>query len=214
MSVQLPSAPFSIGTSSNTVKLATESRVDMSLDDIIKNRQKAEKKNKKDNDIRKKRTTRTSIKGKATNNNSKTITAQKTGGRNQASRKAKTAAKRGLTNNSKPNSADVDREVYRQQRRAPGGRNNQNNQTQNGQRRSRRPSQSNQNGKTEADRKVKARNTPRQTNPPPQKAVSAAVKAMSNAGYKVPNGMKMVISFKPEDKGKKRNANQNKNRKN
>uniref|UniRef100_A0A7S2W4X4 Uncharacterized protein n=1 Tax=Eucampia antarctica TaxID=49252 RepID=A0A7S2W4X4_9STRA len=210
MSVQLPTAAFSVGLSSNTVTMATESRIDMSLEEIIESRRKTEAKKSKDksDDKKSKHTPRAPIKSKTVGNKSKPTTAQNTGGRNQVNRKAKTAARRGISKTYKPNSADVEREVYRQQRRAPGARPNQNTQSETGQRRRRQPPPANQNGKTEADRKVKKRNAA----PPPKKAVNAAIKAMSNAGYKVPNGMKMVISFAPEEKAKRHNVNQNRNR--
>jgi len=55
-------------------------------------------------------------------------------------------------------------------------------------------------GKTQADRKVKAKLAilTNRVNRPSAKAMKAAVNAMTSAGYKVPKGMKMVITFESD----------------
>ena len=171
-------------------------------------------KGKRDGQSTLRRSARTSVKRKPTSNRSKPTAAQRAGGRNQANRKAKTAANRGITNKTKPNSVDVDKEIYRLQRKSSGRKTNQsrNGKTENGDKRRRRiPTYSKSNGKTEADKKVKANTVKKPRNPPPKKAVNAAVKAMTNAGYKVPEGLKMVITFEPDAQKKKNNKNQKKN---
>jgi len=149
---------------------------------------------------------------------------QKSIGSNKAKRNAKTAARRGLSSNSKPDPHAVEREVYRQQRRAGanggGAGDNAGRLRSGGQ-----PRRSNriQSNKTEADRKTKAKNLAnerkkarlqqqknnsnnnktsktQQLTAPPKKAVNAAMKAMNSAGFTAPKGMKMVISFEPSQK--------------
>ena len=171
-------------------------------------------KGKKDSQSNLRRSTRTSVKQNPTSNRSKPTAVQKASGRNQANRKAKTNAKRGITKTTKPNSVDVDKEIYRLQRKTSGRKNNQtrNVNAENGDSRRRKfPTYSKSNGKTEADRKVKANTVKKPRNPPPKKAVNAAVKAMTNAGYKVPEGLKMVITFEPDAQKKKNNRSQKRN---
>mmetsp|Transcript_53390 Transcript_53390/g.64352 ORF Transcript_53390/g.64352 Transcript_53390/m.64352 type:complete len:187 (+) Transcript_53390:182-742(+) len=57
----------------------------------------------------------------------------------------------------------------------------------------------------------------RTARPPPQKAVRAAVTAMNNAGFKVPQGMKVVINFEPKTpppQPKRRNTSNGKGKSN
>ncbi len=157
---------------------------------------------------------------------------QKSIGNSKAKRNAKTAARRGLASNTKPDPRAVEREVYRQQRRsnANGG--------DGGVMRTRssgkpRKSPRIRNNKTEAERRTKAKNLAnerkkanekkktkqqngnkaQQVTAPPRRAVSAAMKAMNTAGFTAPKGMKMVISFEPTEKKVNNQKKQNNTRK-
>eukprot|EP00547_Thalassionema_nitzschioides_P006048 CAMPEP_0194207746 /NCGR_PEP_ID=MMETSP0156-20130528/6406_1 /TAXON_ID=33649 /ORGANISM="Thalassionema nitzschioides, Strain L26-B" /LENGTH=224 /DNA_ID=CAMNT_0038934581 /DNA_START=51 /DNA_END=725 /DNA_ORIENTATION=- len=171
---------FTIGTSSNIASTTTGgSAMDVSLDDMIKQR-------------------------RAKTNNKKTANVDRTVGRGRAKRQAAANARRGISDSKTPSKMEVEKEVKRETRRS--GR-NQKNKPQAG----RRP-------KSEAAVKAKEKQDKRrkQSNkkssgetaipptwiggvkrPPSKKAVTAAVVAMKDSGFKVPKGMQMVISFAP-----------------
>ncbi|KAL7516564.1 hypothetical protein ACHAWX_001565 [Stephanocyclus meneghinianus] len=203
-------APFAIGTSTSVA--ATPSNVDMSLDDLISNRRKQNRKN-------------------PPRAASKTPTASaRATGQNKARRGAVVNARRGINTNTsaggntnaaskgKPSAMEVERQVYRAQRRAVGG--------------ALRAALSSRGGRSniaaraggtasrataprvsDAKAKAKARlNAARAviakqkgggasssaiTAPTPQ-AVSAAARAMKDFGFTPPKGMQMQISFVPK----------------
>mmetsp|Transcript_25837 Transcript_25837/g.29526 ORF Transcript_25837/g.29526 Transcript_25837/m.29526 type:complete len:146 (-) Transcript_25837:147-584(-) len=116
----------------------------------------------------------------------------------------------------------LEREAYRQQR---GGGGPVGSGPGKAPRRSNRIRTNSNSNKTEADRKIKAKNVAEKkrnarnanntkqklTEPlsaPSKKQVTAAVKAMTTAGFTAPKGMKMVISFAPtagQNNAKKQN---------
>ena len=139
----------------------------------------------------------------------KPTAADKAAGRQRATRTAKINARRGIqqTSPGKPSAMEIEREVYRQTRM-----NNQPKQekTKTGPRSQRdSAAQVKARKQLKSDKKKKAQQQKGTTNnlpptwvagtrrPPSKKAVSAAVNAMTNAGFKVPQGMQMVISFAP-----------------
>jgi len=132
----------------------------------------------------------------------KPTAADKAAGRQRATRTAKINARRGIQQNAegKPSAMEIEREVYRQTRM-----NNTPAKGKNGPR-----------SRKDSAAQVKARKTDKKKKqqqqqkgavpptwvagtrrPPSKKAVSAAVHAMTDAGFKVPQGMQMVISFAP-----------------
>lgn len=148
-------------------------------------------------------------------------------GSSRAKRDAKTAARRGLSPRaSNVNAMDVERQVARQETR---GKNNGGSGggggkglRQQGGLRVRRSTRvrvaRNVNGgfensangparggkkttKTRAER-VQANKQKNTVKPPSKKAVTAALRAINQSGFKTPKGMKMVISFTPEEKAK------------
>jgi len=86
----------------------------LSLDDIIKQRRSEKKIEEQAKAVKK----RTPIKSKENHQQqkSKPTSAQKATGSSKAKRDAKMAAKRGLSNSSKPTRGNVDKEIHRQQR--------------------------------------------------------------------------------------------------
>lgn len=186
MDVELPTptAPFSIGTSSTVDTSANPAAlpVDMSLDEIINARRKADK-GKKTGDNKKTPNRRASIKSKSVtpdNNNNKnnqrrTREVQKSVGAGKAKRNAKIANRRGLASSNKANPVQIEREIYRQQRGGGGNNSNNFNGNDNGPRtrsatQPRRSIQSrnNNNNKNnvinEAARKIKAKNLEKKRN--------------------------------------------------
>jgi len=169
----MPTSSFSIGSSSNSAQVESKSLVDLSLDDIMKARRAEHGKKKSGNK-------RASIKTK--NTSKKATPTQKSVGRSVAKRGAKIAARRGISDKSNPTSMQIEKEVKRQQQR---------------------PSQKRQglrsSNKTRVNKKVTTdnKNKGKKVAAPSKKAVDAALKAMTKAGYDAPNGMKMVISFAP-----------------
>lgn len=144
----------------------------------------------------------------------KPTAADKAAGRQRATRTAKINARRGIQQDTqgKPTAMDIEREVYRQTRmnntpakEKTGGR----------QPRSRKDSAAQVKARKQQKNETKKKAAAAQQNkkkgkdaavptwvagtkrPPSKKAVNAAVNAMSNAGFKVPQGMQMVISFAP-----------------
>eukprot|EP00541_Cyclophora_tenuis_P006264 CAMPEP_0116550388 /NCGR_PEP_ID=MMETSP0397-20121206/5401_1 /TAXON_ID=216820 /ORGANISM="Cyclophora tenuis, Strain ECT3854" /LENGTH=243 /DNA_ID=CAMNT_0004075217 /DNA_START=41 /DNA_END=772 /DNA_ORIENTATION=+ len=185
---------FSIGTSSSIVPQNGTTSVDMSLDDMIKSRRRSQ------------RTTKSSKSASP---------ADKAIGRSKANRQAKLNAKRGLRTDSKATSMEIEKEVYRQSRKSPTNRtptNNNSSSTNNKNRRSRRVADQRVKAKNETKKQQqKTKNNGNNKNdpavppawiggtrrPPSKKAITAAVSAMQGAGFKVPKGMQMVISFAP-----------------
>ena len=146
------------------------------------------------------------------------------------------AANRGLSQSSQPTPAEIEREVYRQSRTS-GAKTRSASQP----RRSLRNGNANGNGngrrsasgagKSAAAQKTKAKNLKKKQQEakkenvplvPSKKAANAAKKALKDAGFSAPKGMKMVISYVSADnntsnknnanaKGNKKNNNQKKN---
>jgi hypothetical protein len=187
MDVELPTptAPFSIGTSSTVDTSANPAAlpVDMSLDEIINARRKADK-GKKTGDNKKTPNRRASIKSKSVtpdnNNNNKnnqrrTREVQKSVGAGKAKRNAKIANRRGLASSNKANPVQIEREIYRQQRGGGGNNSNNFNGNDNGPRtrsatqpsrsiRSRNNNNNKNNVINEAARKIKAKNLEKKRN--------------------------------------------------
>jgi len=136
----------------------------------------------------------------------KPTAADKAAGRQRATRTAKINARRGIQQNAngKPSAMEIEREVYRQTRMS----NTPNKGKKKG---TRSRKESNQQVKarkqTKAQQKKKAQQKAAASvpstwvagtrRPPSKKAVNAAVTAMTDAGFKVPKNMQMVISFAP-----------------
>jgi hypothetical protein len=231
MDVALPTPPFNVGSNSTTTGAAaasssssgggggggnetkSKSLMDMSLDDLIKARRTENKKSSSSD------TKRTAIKTKSPNPKAnKPTPAQRSIGTNKAKRNANTKSNRGLnTNNNggKASKSEISFEIDRQKRSSGGSNNNNDSNTTNT--KNRRDARRRRNP---ADTKAKAKNvaakkggvTPKgkkskAPKAPPKRAVNAAVKAMTGAGFKPPEGMKMVISFAPTDANGNNNNN-------
>lgn len=175
MSITAPTVRFSIGGSTaNAAPVETKSLVDMSLDDLIKARRSEDK-----DSLQKKRV---SIKSPASAKSKKPTQAQKSVGISKANRGANTAARRGLSPSPKPTPMQIVKEVNRQQRNGSGATSN----NRQGTRQSNRI-------RTNDNKGIKNNSAP------PKSAVDAALKAMTEFGFKPPDGMKIVISFTPID---------------
>mmetsp|Transcript_30515 Transcript_30515/g.46228 ORF Transcript_30515/g.46228 Transcript_30515/m.46228 type:complete len:229 (-) Transcript_30515:724-1410(-) len=174
---------FTIGTSSNIASACTgaSSSMDVSLDDMIKQRRT-----------------------KSTNNR-KASAVDKTVGRGRAKRQAAANARRGISDSKKPSKMEVDKEVKRETRRTA---RNAKNKPQPGRK---PKSEAVIKTKAKQDKKRKQENKKKGSGdlaipptwiggtrrPPSKKAVTAAVEAMKDSGFTVPKGMQMVISFAP-----------------
>mmetsp|Transcript_39111 Transcript_39111/g.44601 ORF Transcript_39111/g.44601 Transcript_39111/m.44601 type:complete len:256 (+) Transcript_39111:129-896(+) len=174
---------FTIGTSSSiAAPSGGGTSMDVSLDDMILSRRNRPARN------------------------AKTSTVDRSMARGRASRQAATMARRGLSDNKRPSQMEVRREVSRQARRPTTERKPP------GPGRRAKPSgvvkaKEKQDIKRKQD--ARKRSSSREDNvippawiggtrrPPSKKAVTAAVEAMTDAGFKVPRGMQMVISFAP-----------------
>lgn len=159
--------------------------MDMSLDDMIKSR-------------------RTSAASKPSATRTATV-ADRQVAKGKAKRAAAANARRGLATTAQPSAQEIEKEVYRQTRRATSSTKKQHDQQ----------IQKGRKPRSQADIKTKARNEKKMDpkkqidnsipptwiggtrRPPSKKAVTAAVEAMQKSGFKVPKGMQMVISFAP-----------------
>lgn len=158
------------------------------------------------------KSSRTTTKRAAATTARKPTAADKAAGRQRATRTAKINARRGIQQNvqGKPSPMDIEREVYRQTRmntankkQGPKGRNApaRSRKDANAQTKARKQLKNEQ--KKKAQNKASAGVAAPPTwvagtrRPPSKKAVNAAVNAMTDAGFKVPQGMQMVISFAP-----------------
>lgn len=176
---------FSVGTSAN---------VDMSLDDMIKERRKS---------------TRSATAAKKTN------TAARATGGNKAKRAANLAARRGLATTKKANAMEVEKQVRRQAGRAgaagQGGRKKTPQKAGGGRPGRPKPGDVRAKGRALAGIASKKKQAQKQQHgqrggggaaaavtAPSQQAIGAAAKAMKNAGFKPPKGMQMQISFVPK----------------
>jgi hypothetical protein len=157
----------------------------------------------------------------------KPTNVQKSVGSNKAKRNAKVSSKRGVSDTSKPTPMEIEREVYRQSR--TGGKSKkdsdstprrsrriQANQKKNV-KEGRVGGKTRSSNKSLADQKIKQKNIARQRKQgqqqqanknkakeevvkPPKKAIGVAKKAMQEAGFVPPKGMKMVVSFVAPEK--------------
>lgn len=179
------SGGFSIGSSSTLATAAkgiqnAGSRVDMSLDDLISSRRKESR--------------RTNPKRKVNvSETSKNIVA-KSIGKSKAQRQAQVNGRRlNSQRNAKPKQADIDKEVKRQTVKENANKSNSMRVRNGSRRRVVLPN-------------LAAKQTKRNVVPrtPTKKAVSAAVQAMANNGFRPPEGMQMVISFAPAPDAEKK----------
>jgi len=164
MALTLPDNPtFSVGSSATTSLMAaklTAAKVDMSLDDIIKTRQKESKTtSNKSKPVRRSTRPRRSVKSANKTQDKKPTNAQTSRGRSVAKKQAGANARRGLRTSQTPTNKETDNEVKRQQ------------------------------NKRQSNNVSKA---------PPKKAMRAAVSAMNDMGFIVPNGMKLVMNLEPK----------------
>uniref|UniRef100_A0A7S0C2Y5 Uncharacterized protein n=2 Tax=Proboscia inermis TaxID=420281 RepID=A0A7S0C2Y5_9STRA len=178
------SGGFSIGSSSTLATAAkgiqnAGSRVDMSLDDLISSRRKDSR--------------RTNPKRKVNvSETSKNIVA-KSIGKSKAQRQAQVNGRRKNQRNAKPKQADIDKEVKRQTVKENANKSNSMRVRNGSRRRVVLPNL--------AAKQTKRNAVPRT---PTNKAVSAAVQAMANNGFRPPEGMQMVISFAPAPDAEKK----------
>lgn len=176
MTLQLPGeAKFSIGTTDNTAA-AAQSKVDMSLDDIIKSRRTESKSTNQRStgrrgNIKKPTTSLKEAAKKSAQNQAK--------GTQRASRQAKTNFRRGMRSSKSATKMEVEKEVRKETKKNPVNRGP-----------GRRTAPRGEVGR----RKMTLR-------PPTKKVIKAAVSAMTSAGFKVPDGMKVVISVEKNEPG-------------
>jgi hypothetical protein len=135
----------------------------------------------------------------------KATTADRAAGGARAKRAAATASRRGMTDSNKPNAMELEKEVYRQSRRTTSTKEKQVQKASAG----RLPPKA----KPKNERKKDAENTAvfAGGRPPSRKAIEAAVNGMEAAGFKVPKGMQVIITFvpAPEPTGRKPAAKKN-----
>jgi uncharacterized membrane protein YgcG len=140
--------------------------------------------------------------------------ADRAAGRQRATRTAKVNARRGIIHTAqgggKPSPMDIEREVYRQTRmNTPNKKNKNDNDA------ARPRSRQDANARVKARKQLQSEKAKKQQKkqqaaavapptwiagtrrPPSKKAVNAAVTAMTENGFKIPQGMQMVISFAP-----------------
>ena len=144
----------------------------------------------------------------------KATTVDKAAGAGRAKRSAATAARRGMTNTSKPSPMEVEKEVYRQSRRTATTKEKQVQKSAAG----RLPPKAKP--KNERKKDAPKKNAPKQNaaapaifggRTPSRKAIEAAVNGMETGGFKVPKGMQVIITFvpAPEPTGRKPAAKNN-----
>ena len=131
----------------------------------------------------------------------KPTTADKTMGRQRATRTANVNARRGIQTSNKPSAMEIEREVYRQSRmNKPATEpttttSRRNPKDSAAQVKARKQKKEQQKVGKPAQRVVPV--SIGSTKHPPKKAIVAAVEAMSSKGFNVPKGMQMIISFAP-----------------
>eukprot|EP00521_Asterionellopsis_glacialis_P009575 CAMPEP_0195280992 /NCGR_PEP_ID=MMETSP0707-20130614/478_1 /TAXON_ID=33640 /ORGANISM="Asterionellopsis glacialis, Strain CCMP134" /LENGTH=257 /DNA_ID=CAMNT_0040339827 /DNA_START=78 /DNA_END=851 /DNA_ORIENTATION=- len=212
MVLSVPAVSFSVGSSAPPAS-GSDSKVDMSLDEMIKQRRKEQQSK-----------SRKGAAGRAPS------TADRVTGTNKAKRAAAVKARRGMkaggsiNNTTKPKASamDVEREVYRQSRKTAKSKESSLRKKTGGRlppakdsaTTRRRQSQRVQDNRKKMDKQRQMNDQSKQVGnaiytwtqgtrrPPSKKAVNAAVDAMQSAGFKVPSGMQMVISFAPAPDGK------------
>eukprot|EP00980_Cylindrotheca_fusiformis_P012366 scaffold3036_cov117-Cylindrotheca_fusiformis.AAC.5 len=169
MTLMVPSGvAFSVGSSSN----AAGDSSGKTLDEMIKDRRKEQ--------ISAKRAPR------------KASTSDRSIATGRAKREAAAKARRGTSQASKPNAMEIEREVYRQHRK-----------TETAKKKSKEKASG---GRLAPDSALRKKNGPNKGaasvaifggRMPPKKAIEAAVKGMEGAGFKVPTGHQVVMTFIP-----------------
>lgn len=198
--VSLPTGSFSLGTTT------AETAIDMSLDDLIKNRRETAKTDRK-------KGKKTDILPSGTPN-----AVQKSTGKGKAAKQALVNKRRGLQKSNKPTKMEIDDEVNRQKQKSNNAKATARNKAKKA-KDANKPvlTKEQQKRAQETERKAnqlmkiaqeavekaangKAQPAPKTTaRPPSKKAVKAAVDAMNLAGYHAPDGMRMVVKFEPMD---------------
>ena len=140
----------------------------------------------------------------------KTAAVDKAVGAGRAKREAAIKARRGLAESKKPSAMEVEREVYRQSRQRASTKAKNEKKATNGRI---APDSTGRRARKKKEEETKAVFGVQ----PSKKAVAAAVSAMKKEGFKIPEGMQVVITVAPlaVTKGKGPNAptNNNKGRK-
>lgn len=128
----------------------------------------------------------------------KATTADRAAGGARAKRAAATAARRGMADTNKPNAMEVEKEVYRQSRRTTATKERQVQKASGG----RLPPKAKPRNERKKDAVTPAVFGGRT---PSKKAIEAAVHGMESSGFKVPQGMQVIITFvpAPEPPGRK-----------
>lgn len=188
---------FSLGSSA----AAGDSTMGKSLDEMIQDRRKEQKMELK-------------------RGPKKATTADRSVATAKAKREAANKARRGLATDSKPTKMDVEKEVKRQ---------SQSTQVQKKKKEQKQtqgriaPDSTGRSAAKREKKKVAAKDPPAAVfggRVPPKKAIEAAIKGMEDAGFKIPAGHQMVMTFAPlvvapaPATQKKPNANNNNNNSN
>lgn len=129
----------------------------------------------------------------------KTATADRSIATGRAKREAAMKAKRGLTQSKKPTKMEVEKEVKRQnnktvnekkrkEKKASGGRIAPDSSARNKKKKEKKAAEKKTNSPPPAIFGGRA---------PPKKAIEAAIKGMETAGFKIPSGYQMVMTFVP-----------------
>jgi len=192
---------FSVGTSSTTAAATGESRMDMSLDDLIKqNRDAPAPAQGTDNDKNNRARRRSDPKAQTrrVSERNKATAQQRSIGQTKAKRQADINARRQSQSPQKSNNNDQSNN----NKRTGGNRRKSNN----------KPTQMEVEREVNRAKNRKSLQTPAQkqgdvAKPPTKKAVTAAVRAMKDAGFDPPKGMQVVISFQPKPAASNNNNN-------
>jgi len=188
MSLLIPGeAKFSMGVSPNVVTATPgQDKIDMSLDDLIKSRRDELKATPRHRSTRRRDDPKKSMSTlrQAAQNSSRRVE-----GSRQAKRQAASSFRRGMRDSKAPTKMEVDKEIKKSTEKG----------------KLRKKSLLLKSRGLTNKRAVRPR-------PPTKKAVKAAVYAMSDAGFKVPDGMKVVINLEKDESKSATTVKRNNNR--
>lgn len=127
----------------------------------------------------------------------KASTADRSIATGKAKRAAAMKAKRGLTPTKAPTAMEIEREVYRQSRKTDNAKKKKENKATGG----RIAPDSTARNKKKKEKKATGKVDPPAAifggRAPPKKAIEAAIKGMEGAGFKIPKGHQMMMTFVP-----------------
>lgn len=178
-------AKFSIGSTTSSSNAV--SKVDMSLDDIMKSRREQQGSSKTTTTNRRSSSRRKAIDSKrlaATIKDAALNSNKRRQGSRLASKEANLNARRGIRGSKSATKPEVERAIQKEMKK------NKKN--------------------TSINKKGVGTGVGPRAKPPTRKAIAAAVTAMTGAGFRVPDGMKVVISVEKDESGSRSSTKQTK----